>query len=364
MGAFHSRNLAGELASEAAVFDASRYGGRLRMSGEDAIDLLDRLTTNALKEMRPGEGMATVLTTNKGRIIDLLRVLHRGDELLILTSAGTQERVMEWIDFYTFAEDVAVEDATARTAHRIAVGGGAADAARAAFPNVGDLPSRLSHAADGDALIIRADMGERDRHGLNEPLPAYEIITPLDAPIRLIPAARTLSEDDMKALKIELGIPSYPNELNEDRNPLEANLKPYINFNKGCYIGQEVVARLNTYGRVRRFLFRLGVDGDVPLEEDSSLTAMELTDEMLELDAKGLEYDDPEHYDAGFVTSSTRGMALAYLTKRFAENDNDMLTGGLIDNWREHGYLATSVEPYDIRPRAYFEDPGALERGR
>ncbi len=155
MGDLSNGISASELASTTSVYDVSRCG-RLRMSGEDAIDLLDRLTTNALSDLRPGEGAATVLTTNKGRVIDLLRVLHRGGELLILTSAGTQKRVIEWIDFYTFAEDVAVEDVTARTAHRIAVG------ARAAFPNAGDLQSPLSHAADGDALIIRSDMGEGD----------------------------------------------------------------------------------------------------------------------------------------------------------------------------------------------------------
>ena len=327
---------ANDLASAAAVYDASRRG-RLRVSGEDAIDLLDRLTTNALSELSPGEGMATVLTTNKGRIIDLLRVLHRGDELLILTSAGTQERVIEWVDFYTFAEDVSVEDVTARTAHRVAVGGGAADAVRAAFPNVGDLQSPLSHAAgdgNGDAVIIRADMGEG---GIDAPLPAYEIITPLDADIP-ISASRTLSEGDMKALRIAQGIPSYPNELNEERNPLEANLKPQINFNKGCYIGQEVVARLNTYGRVQRFLFRLDVAGGAALAEGAAL-----------MSAKGGE-------DVGFVTSATPGAALAYLRKRFVENGGGALIG------ENGGGESVSAEVDDIRPRAYFEDPGALER--
>ena len=335
---------ANDLASGAAVYDASRRG-RLRVSGEDAIDLLDRLSTNALSDLRPGEGMATVLTTNKGRIIDLLRVLHRGDHLLVLTSAGTQERVIEWVDFYTFAEDVSVEDVTARTAHRVIIGGGAADAVRAAFPNIGDLQSPLSHAAgsgdgNGDAVIIRADMGERGADGLGAPLPAYEIITPLDVDIP-IAASRTLSADDMKALRIARGIPSHPNELNEDRNPLEANLKPHINFNKGCYIGQEVVARLNTYGRVQRFLFRLDVDGGAALAEGSALMSAEGGEEV------------------GVVTSATPGAALAFLRKRFAENGGGALVGVV---GGENDGASASAEADDIRPQAYFEDPGALER--
>ena len=333
---------AGDPASKTVVYDASHYG-RLRMSGEDAIDLLDRLTTNALKEMRPGEGMATVLTTNKGRIIDLLRVLHRGDELLILTSVGTQKRVMEWIDFYTFAEDVAVEDVTARTAHRLAFGIGAADAIRAAFPNVGDFPSPLSHAADGDALIFRSDMGALDMDGYIAPFSHYEVITPLAASAR-IPANRALTEDDMKLLRIDQGIPSYPNELNEDRNPLEANLKPYINFNKGCYIGQEVVARLNTYGRVQRFLFHLEVESDTPLKEGSRLMSEESGE------------------DVGFVTSSSLGSALAYLDKRFVENGDGSLIG-IVDN--ESGEPeTTTIDAEEIRPTAYFKAPGAVKRAR
>ena len=89
--------------------------GRLILRGEDAIDLMERLSTNALTELEVGEGAATVLTTNKGRILDLLLVLRRGGDLLVLTGAGNQGRVAEWVDFYTFVEDVSVEDVTGAT---------------------------------------------------------------------------------------------------------------------------------------------------------------------------------------------------------------------------------------------------------
>ena len=104
----------------------------------------------------------------------------------------------------------------------------------------------------------------------------------------------------LETLRIEQGIPAFPSELNESHNPLEANLKPHVNFNKGCYIGQEVVARLNTYDRVQRFLCQLVVEDTITLEPGSALTV--------------------DGANAGEVTSSIPGLALAYLRKRFYED--------------------------------------------
>ena len=102
--------------------------------------------------------------------------------------------------------------------------------------------------------------------------------------------------------------------MNDSHNPLEANLKPHISFNKGCYIGQEVVARLNTYDRVQRFLCQLAVDDAVKPEPGSALTV--------------------DGDNAGEVTSSIPGLALAYLRKRFYEDGASVQVehaGGLVE---------------------------------
>ena len=99
------------LTSGVAMMDRSDVG-RLIVKGEDSLDLLNRLSTNELATLEIGEGAATVLTTNKGRIVDLLHVQRDEDRLDVFTSPGNQQRVAEWIDFYTFVEDVAVEDVT------------------------------------------------------------------------------------------------------------------------------------------------------------------------------------------------------------------------------------------------------------
>ena len=297
------------------MFDVSNYG-RLSVRGDDALDLLNRLSTNDLELMRPGGGMETVLTTNKGRIIDLLRILHMGDHLLMLTSPGTQDRVVEWIDFYTFAEDITVTDIAPDTSHFLFVGDAAGDALSEAGFGAWGLTTPLSHTAsetgDGVIVIVRTESGS---------LPAWEVLVPRgqDIPSDGIEKPGTSA---LEMLRIEQGIPAFPSELNESHNPLEANLKPHISFNKGCYIGQEVVARLNTYDRVQRFLCRLVVEDTITLEPGSALTV--------------------DGDSAGEVTSSIPGFALAYLRKRFYEE------GATVQVQHATGSVPATVS--DLRP--------------
>src|SRR5206468_3188629 len=87
--------------------------GRLALRGRDALDLLHRLTTNGIKDLRPGQGAATLFTTPKGRILDLV-LLHRlEDEILALTGPGRSQPVASWIERFTIREEVRVEDLSA-----------------------------------------------------------------------------------------------------------------------------------------------------------------------------------------------------------------------------------------------------------
>lgn len=228
--------------------------GRLKLTGEDALDMLNRLSTNKLDDLAPGGIMGSVLTTNKGRIIDLLFIARQDDHLLVLTSPDTRRRVAEWIDFYTFVEDVEIADITQETAMFTLLGARAAQA----HPALADLPPCGSATADIDgvrALALRSDfhLFGAARIDLIAPLP--------DAPrLRAALLARgvtPISAPALDLLRIERGIPTHPNELSEDYNPLEAGLWEFISFNKGCYIGQEVVARLNAYDKIQRHLVTL-----------------------------------------------------------------------------------------------------------
>ena len=99
-------------AHEGAALARPPMPGILRMTGEDALDLVDRLSTNEVVERPEGSGVATVLTTNKGRVVDLLTILYMSDHWLVLTSPGNQQRVMDWIEEFTFGEEIELEDVT------------------------------------------------------------------------------------------------------------------------------------------------------------------------------------------------------------------------------------------------------------
>ena len=312
------QTLTSRLTTETATFDMSHFG-RLVISGSDAIDLLNRLSTNDLEQLQPGHGMSSVLTTNKGRIIDLLHVLRRDDDLLVLTSPGTQQKVTEWIDFYTFIEDVEVRDISDETTEQHIIGP-QADNLLSKMGYLSDpLDTDLAHFQTGDespgVTVVRSDIGQ---------LPAYRVIVQADGPLPDF-GLNTLDEEDFRALRIEQAIAAYPAEMNEDRNPLEANLKPHISFNKGCYIGQEVVARLNTYDRVQRFMCRLEFDDGLVAAPGSSIIV--------------------DGSEVGDVTSSVPGIALAFLRKRHYED-------GVTVNVESNGETLTAIVR-DVRSPEY-----------
>ena len=101
--------------SEATGLSDRSFVGRLRINGKDSLDLLNRLSTNNLGSLDSGMGTATILTTNKGRVIDFLIVTKRDDYLLALTSEDSTQKVIDWIDRYTFIEDVEVVNFTEST---------------------------------------------------------------------------------------------------------------------------------------------------------------------------------------------------------------------------------------------------------
>ncbi len=257
-----------------ALLDRSAVG-RLRINGRDALDLLDRLSTNHLRDLTPGHGLHTVLTTNKGRVVDLLFVLAGEAHLLVLTGRLTRRKVPDWIDFYTFTEDVSVEDVTDETAMLSLVGpsAGALLARLCGLNGIRACESASVTVGGVEAVIMRTDF-------LN--LPSYDLVVPSDAAEDVLGAVigagaghgiARIGEEALDLLRIEQGVPAQGRELTEDANPLEAGLIDLISFNKGCYVGQEVVARLNTYDKVQRTLVGLSWDASLEPERAADLFA-------------------------------------------------------------------------------------------
>ncbi len=248
-------------ATEGVVVTDRSCVGRFRATGKDMLDLLNRLSSNKLEELPPGTGKGSILPTNKGRVIDLLHIFARDDHLLLLTSPQTRERIAEWIDLYTFLEEAVLEDVTEPTAMVAVLGPQAADLLQRALgapaSQMEPYGSLTVSVGGHDVTLLRSD-----------PLraPGFDLVVAAEhAPevweTLVAEGAVPIGEQTFDLLRIKEGVPRYGSEMSEELNPWEANLQEYINFEKGCYIGQEVILRLNTYKKVQRRLMALAFSG-------------------------------------------------------------------------------------------------------
>ncbi len=231
---------------DAAFFDRTARG-RLIITGRDRRDLLHRLCTNDIASLTAGQGRSTCFLNRKGKMIDWTVVLDRGDDLLVLTA--TPQRIAGHIQGYTIAEDVTVRNYMALEI--VVCGPDAAQILGVQLEPWSHINIRLGEV---DVLVARIEALWGD---------AYGILAPDAVALRrrLSQDARPIEPDEVDFLRVKSGIPACPNEVNERYNPWEARLDSAISLEKGCYVGQEVVARLRTYDKVQRRLVGLQLDG-------------------------------------------------------------------------------------------------------
>ncbi len=261
-------------ATETAALYDNAPNGRLKAAGADALDLLNRLSTNRVDNLPPGRGAPTILTTDRGRILDLLTVVNAGDCILLLTSPGQQQPVSDWLDKYTIMEDLTVADCTADTALFTLCGPNSRNTLAAAIPALGNSLAELepysaidAAIAGQEAMLLHRPLGD---------LPAYDLLVDATAGPAVWESLTAagffpIGQDAWDALMVCYSIPRYGRELGDAFNPLEAGLIGAVDFAKGCYIGQEVIARLDTYQKVQKYLVQLRFPPDATVAADAKL---------------------------------------------------------------------------------------------
>ncbi len=255
----------------AALHDFS-YNGRIKATGEDVLDLIHRISTNDVGSLVTGQGAPTILTTDRGRVLDLITLHNLGGHILIITGPGTQERVIEWIDKYTIVEDAVLEDVTSSTAMLSVMG----PQAKSVLESLGAMDVQflepygsVSVTIGGvEAMVIRRDLVSLLR---------FEVVVQGEDRAHVwrqvaAAGATPIGLEAYEILRVEQGSPGYDGELGDTHNPLEAGLWGSISFTKGCYIGQEVIARLDTYKKVQRHLVSLTFSPGFRGQEGGMLT--------------------------------------------------------------------------------------------
>ncbi|WP_392531012.1 YgfZ/GcvT domain-containing protein [Nostoc sp. C117] len=239
-----------------AICDRSSWG-RIKVAGDDRLRFLHNQSTNDFLILKPGQGCDTVFVTSTARTIDLVTAYVREDAVILLVSPNRCKFLIEWLDKYIFfADKVELSDITQYTNTLSLIGPGS-DAVIEKL-GIGELIGQPygSH----QVYTIAPAEGVRIAVGSGLAIPGYTLTFPYTDKAtvwnKLLEAgAVEMSDRAWDVLRILQGRPAPDAELTDDYNPLEAGLWQTISFNKGCYIGQETIARLNTYKGVKQHLF-------------------------------------------------------------------------------------------------------------
>ena len=213
----------------------------LRMDGSDTIDFFHRISTNDFRDFIPGSAKQTVILTEKGRVIDCLIVVHAKNYYLVITGNGAKEKDKEWLEKFIIAEDIQISETS--------------DTMLFARFNI---PSKQEPMWEkGELKSFQADyFGCMTRfYFLSKTNPLFLSDDSSEY--------KQIGQAAFERFRVSRGIPSYNHEMTREFNPFEINLKRQISFEKGCYIGQEVIARLDTYKKTQRFLCLVAIVGNI-----------------------------------------------------------------------------------------------------
>lgn len=249
------------------AYDAALHGaalaeehsaGRILMRGRDRAALLHRLSTNDMLRLAPGQGARTVLTTPIGRIIDLLTI-HALDDALLAVSGPEQGGVV-WshLKKNIFFQDQVTLEAAGRAYGQLALYGPQAAALleQLGGADMGALPPfhHRTLTLAGAPVIVAA----------RQPIggPSFTLYIPaaqMDEVRAALEAAgaATLDPATLDVLRVEAGLPATGRELGTEYIPLETGLQDAVSFTKGCYVGQEIIARMDSRGRLAKRLMGL-----------------------------------------------------------------------------------------------------------
>lgn len=290
--------------SGAAIYNSSDWG-KILVSDRDRLRFLHNQSTADFEKRQAGEGCDTVFVTSTARTIDLATGLILDDEVLLIVSPNRRKYLFDWLDKYIFfADRVKLTDVTDSLGSFTLMGAESAGILeRWGCPKLTDLAQYSHKLYQIDGIEVRIAIGTELG------LPGYRLICDRDKSAALQQAltnlgAVTLDEDAWECLRIAQGRPKPDAELTEDYNPLEVGLWETISFTKGCYIGQETIARLNTYKGVKQYLWGIKLAGVVAVA-----TAITVDGEKVGVLTSCIETDG-QVLGLGYVRSKSGGVGL------------------------------------------------------
>lgn len=227
---------------------------RLDVSGPDAAKFLHNLTTNDIKRLPVDRGCEAFITSPQGKTLAYVSIMVRPGSILVRADAGGLDKALPHLQKYGIFDDVAIEDVSDAGAEYHLTGPEAAgwlESQGASLPGPEELSAIATQVQGVSAYCIRESPTGR---------PGFTLIASSDEGLSIGELLRSaglteLEPDTFETLRIEAGTPVFGREVDEKNLPQEIDRDARtISFVKGCYLGQETVARLDALGHVNKIL--------------------------------------------------------------------------------------------------------------
>jgi folate-binding protein YgfZ len=251
-----------ELLSACGIFELSDRA-KLSLTGGDRVRWLNGMITNNVRDLAVGRGVYAFLLNPQGHILGDLYAYNREEAIMIDTEPAQVEKLLSTFDHYIIMDDVEVADVSGKIAAIGIAGPKALEVLHSVGIEAGSMePLQFVDLKFGDGLVTLA---RGDTPGIEW----YEIWTAAGDRERawnqlMKSGGHPVSSTALELLRIAAGVPRYGQDIRERDLPQETEQTRALNFNKGCYIGQEIVERIRSRGAVHRKFTGFEVEGPLP----------------------------------------------------------------------------------------------------
>ena len=255
------------------VYDLG-YRAKISLKGNDRVRWLNGMVTNNIRDLALGQGVYAFLLNPQGHILGALFAYNRGDSITVDTDLSQLEKILATFDHYIIMDDVEVANLSDQVT---ALGISGPESRRVlataglTLPETQPLQLQSLNWRGADCTVVKGEDGQRD---------AYEIWIAQDRvkdlwDALLAAGATAVGTEAIEMHRIASGVPSYGVDIRERDLPQETEQARALNFNKGCYVGQEIVERIRSRGAVHRKFTGFLAEGTDQISAGTKISAGE-----------------------------------------------------------------------------------------
>jgi folate-binding protein YgfZ len=250
----------------AGVCDLS-YRGRIEISGKNAPQFLNGYVTNDVAKLENLQWIPAAFPTVQGRLLGVARILKVNDKFLLDTDIEAAPLILKTLEKFTLAGDFFISDITTSCSHLTIQGRDSSRIVSHIRDDLQDLQKGHVARLDNGVVIRNTHTGE---HGYD-----FFIYSDRETILKLLTehGALMVDQNTLEVLRIEAGIPLFGKDMDDSLVVLETGLDEYVSYTKGCYIGQEIIARIHWRGHVARKLTGLLFDQKADVRSDLKLSS-------------------------------------------------------------------------------------------